>query len=437
MKFKGTLFDHQVEAVRQMAKTPYSILAHDMGLGKSVTSLARACDIGKPTLIICPAYLRKKWQQEDVDVFTEGGTFKILSYNELVKEVMTLEAYSTVIVDEVQYAKNMSAQRTMALHNYILRNQPENLMLLSGTPIKNRVPEVFSLLQMCFYGNHYPEFKPYYRLYNKFCETFSNEVRFKVGRRWISNYQGLKNVDRLKKLIKPIYFRKKSEQVINLPKQNYNEILIKSQSDYDARLLKAYDKFEVNSDDPAFMTMKAANALAKSPATIELAKNILEDGNQVVIFTDHIASCQEIARQLKVTPIDGSVSPDVRSTLVDRFRKGIHRAIVATIGSLSTGVNLNCANYMIFNDMSYVPADLEQAEKRIHRIGQTKPCFYYYMLSSNIDRRIYRTIKEKMKVINEVNSESKTDVLQQLPCEHQTGDTIHNREGQEVFRRVK
>jgi SNF2 family DNA or RNA helicase len=76
--------------------------------------------------------------------------------------------------------------------------------------------------------------------------------------------------------------------------------------------------------------------------------------------------------------------------------------IVATIGSMSVGVNLQAANYMVFNDYPWVPADLAQAEKRIHRIGQKSNCFYYYIFSSGVDENIFQTILDKLKITREV-----------------------------------
>lgn len=403
MIFKGQLYKHQEEAAEKLLLSKYSILAHDMGLGKSITSLYVACKVGLPTLIVCPAYLRKKWIDEDIGQFVEGGEFKVISYSELVKDEESLKKYSVVIADEAHYLKNMDTKRTKAFHRYIMKKYPEYMILLSGTPIKNRVPEIFSLLQLCHYGNSNFGFQNFYRLFYKFCNTFSNRRLIEIHGRKITQYEGLRNVEGLKKLIKPVYFRKKADNTISLPKQNRRDIVISSKSQYDSKMSKALELFEHN--EPSYMTLKAANARAKTPATVELAKNILSEGKQVIIYTDHINSCQEIAAELRVTPIDGSVSPEVRMTLVDRFKKGLSPAIVATIGSLSTGVNLTNCNYMIFNDFPYVPADIEQAEKRIHRIGQENPCFYYYMFISPIDRKIYRTIRKKMDTIREVNGE--------------------------------
>ena len=404
MKFKGKLFDHQFEAKIQILNARYCILAHDMGLGKSITALAVACQLNKKTLIVCPAYLRKKWQEEDIEQFVEGyeDNFKIISYGDLARE--EIDRYDIVIADEAHYLKNLKAQRTKAFHNYIVKQMPEYLMLLSGTPIKNRVPEIFSLLQLCFYGGRYESFSPFYRLPYKFYEYYSIAVRKKFAGRAVTTYEGVKNVDSLINLLKPIRFRKRAD-VVDLPKQNYRNIVIKEKSDYDNKLAKALELFEAT-EDPAYMSLKAANALAKTPATIELAQTILDSSNKLVIFTDHIVACQEIASALKVPAVTGSMSADNRSIVVDRFRKGMIDVVVATIGSLSTGVNLNVANYMIFNDFPYVPADLEQAEKRIHRIGQDKPCFYYYVFSSQIDKNIYGTVRKKMKVINEVNDDT-------------------------------
>ena len=405
MKFLGKLLDFQAEAHKDIMTKKYVILAHEMGLGKSVTSLSVACSIGKPTLIICPAYLRRKWEKDDVSTFVEGGEIEILSYTELVKGLDKLKKYDTVIIDEGHYIKNLKAKRTIACHSYIFKNKPECIMVLTGTPIKNRISEYFSLLQLCYHGGNYPEFKGFYKNYFKFCHTFSYERKYTLGSIQISKFEGLKEPQRLRTLISPVYLRKRSLDVIELPEKNYREIVIKSRSDYDNKLEKAYSLYEENPKDVAYMTLKAANALAKSPATTELAQNIIDEGHSVVIFTDHVASCSEIALTLGVTPLSGNTAQDVRDAEVTRFKKGLTKALVATIGVLSTGENFTIANYMIINDFPFVPTDLDQAEKRIHRIGQKEPCFYYYIFSSPIDKKIFKMIQSKKKIIDEVNNE--------------------------------
>ena len=145
------------------------------------------------------------------------------------------------------------------------------------------------------------------------------------------------------------------------------------------------------------------NAIAKCNHTIKLASEILENGEKVVIFTDHVRAAGEIARKLGVKAISGEVEPSERAKYVQQFEQHSGAvALVATIPSLSVGVNLTSARYMIFNDLPFVPSDLDQAKKRIHRIGQSKKCFYYYVYISDMDKKLQYMIYNKRKVIDQL-----------------------------------
>ena len=78
------------------------------------------------------------------------------------------------------------------------------------------------------------------------------------------------------------------------------------------------------------------------------------------------------------------------------------KVIVATIGAFSVGVNLTKANHLVFNDISWVPADNEQALKRIHRIGQERACTIHYVVGGHVDKFILDKVRSKMKIINSV-----------------------------------
>jgi SNF2 family DNA or RNA helicase len=152
------------------------------------------------------------------------------------------------------------------------------------------------------------------------------------------------------------------------------------------------------------MTLKAKSALDKAPHTYQYAKDLLDSGEveNLVIFTDHIKSSEAIASALKVSAINSTVSIDARQLIVDRFLNGLDKVLVATIGTLSTGVTLTNTHTMLFNDLPFVSGDIEQAKKRIHRIGQEKDCNYIYMVSGSIDEIIIKGLRSKAKTIEAV-----------------------------------
>ena len=280
--------------------------------------------------------------------------------------------------------------------------RPGHMMLMSGTPIKNRVSEFWSLLQLCYHGGSYPEFKPFHRLYYKFCNRFSYERTFEVNRVPIVRFDGVRRVPELKELISKVYIRRRASEVLDLPDDIHIDIMNKASKKYEDDLKKAYELFKIDADDPVYMSLKAANALSKVEDTYKFAKDMLEQDKKFIIFTCHKDAARELAKRLSVKYIDGSVAPGTRHDIIDDFNNSRSGVLVATIGSASTGFNITSANYMIFNDFPFVPADLDQAIRRMLRIGQLKKCFYYYMFNSEFDKKLFDMINRKKKDIGRV-----------------------------------
>jgi len=382
------LYPHQLEALEFHIRAKYSINGYKMGLGKSAIALALCERVAKTALIVCPAYLIRHWKDEIEKFGANKCKYTLRSYN---KVKSAKGPFDCVILDEAHYIKNPKAQRTTFIHNYVYETKPEYFLGLTGTPVKNRVPEWWSLIRMCSYGNPDVYMGKLRYDYYGFCKTFSHER--KIGHR--STFEGVKNVETLKKMLVPMFIRKEArglpDRVVKLHQVDLDEI----------PTVEMLAEFE--SDTPtAFATHKKNNALAKVAATVDLAKDMMREGHRPIIFTDHIDSCRQIAFMINCPALYGVVAGAVRAQKVAEFQKGFHRALVCTIGSMSTGFSITATNYMIFNDYSWVPSDMAQAEGRIRRINQDKTCFYYYVFSSDVDKTIFKKLKSKSKTIKEV-----------------------------------
>jgi SNF2 family DNA or RNA helicase len=166
-------------------------------------------------------------------------------------------------------------------------------------------------------------------------------------------------------------------------------------------LREEFEKFQLE-DSGVSPRIKIESALAKVKFTVEYAKTLLAQGFPVVIFTDHVESCEKIAKELNVPAITGQTSTAKRDLLAEEFQLGKSDIIVATILSFSTGNDLQRASDMIFNDYNWVPGNNKQAKFRIIRIGQFKRCRFHYMVGSKQDEFIYGANADKLKVINQV-----------------------------------
>lgn len=425
MKLTGSPLPHQVNAIQFLLAHHYCINGDEMGLGKTFDSIAVACAIDGMTLVVCPAFLKYNWEA-DFEKFTKDGKFvvintrkdiakalkanvAIVNYEKLkISEALFKEA-GLVIADEAHYLKNMESQRTTLFHRYIETYKPERLHLLTGTPIKNRVDEFYSLLKLMAYTKEPTNGKRItdrFRTTYGFARYFSHENSYKIrvkGRDVVvRKFEGIKNESELRSYLNGKYIRRKTVEVMDLPELRNKIVYVKYESS-DSDLKEAFEQFN-GKIDGHISTTKSKSALAKAKFTSEYADNIRRStGRPVVIFSDHRQSVAAIAGYLKnAVVINGSTPMQLRHEYVTKFQNNEIHFIVATIGSMSTGVTLTAANNLIFNDMSWVPADNAQAKKRIHRIGQQNACQIHFMAGSNVDRMIITSLQQKMQTIDKV-----------------------------------
>lgn len=173
MTFKGTLHPFQEEAVEMMLNRKSLLLAHTMGLGKTVSSIAaieHLIDIGEVecALILCPASIKWQWKHQ-IDKFSDGALVKviegskgdrqsqyravrrgdveyiIMNYEQVVADwdIIKLLSFDAVVCDEVVAIKNPGAKRS----RHVKRLTAPYRFGLTGQPIENRPEELFSIMQ--------------------------------------------------------------------------------------------------------------------------------------------------------------------------------------------------------------------------------------------------------------------------------------------------
>jgi SWI/SNF-related matrix-associated actin-dependent regulator 1 of chromatin subfamily A len=408
------LYPFQREGVEYALKHHYSINACEMGLGKTVQAIATGCKAGGYILVICPAYLINNWINEFNKFCGKGSGFagySIFSYEQFTKLIASgekgswLEEADIAVFDEAHYLKNMNAKRTKAAHKFVKECKPEYLLLLTGTPIKNRVCEFYSLLKLCSYNPKGTSGLPITKGYWHFADKLSHRHDYKLANGIkVVKHTGLKNKPLLLKYLKGKYFRRTAKDELDLPGITRSYLSCNIDRGLESQLAAEFD--EGNSH---ISTAKKETALAKAEYTIGFANELFDQDIQpLLIFTDHVGSADAICKGLgggrsgsrRGYSITGATSSEKRANLVAEFQAGGLDYLVCTIGSMSTGFTLTRTNRIIFNDLSWCPADNAQAEARIHRIGQREPCFVVYMVSEGIDEQITQTLQEKMKVLD-------------------------------------
>jgi SNF2 family DNA or RNA helicase len=408
---KIPLRDYQKEAVDFHIRTKWSINGFKMGLGKTAIAVAWASYFRVPTAVVCPAYLKKTWEREIKKFSRHPELFWITSYSAL--NSFTTAIYrkenqyrkpQLVIFDEMHYLKTPSTKRTKSAFTLVNRLKPLGVLGLTGTPVKNRVNEWYTLLSLISRGNKDIDMSSW-TTYESFGDHFSTRYSIKVPYGYKASWKGVRNTHELANLIKPIYITRKGTK--DLPPRVTSFIRLRR-----AEIKEKMGHYEWLEVERAFnkqasrnsSELKLHNAISKVDGTVAWLKDVIKENEEpLVIFSDHIEPVEKISQQLRrfysTKAITGKTPMATRQKIVDELNEGKIKAIVATIGSMSTGYSITGANKMVFNDYPWVPGDLAQAEARIRRMNKTDTCFYYYIFSSDMDEKIYKLLESKVRDI--------------------------------------
>lgn len=411
---------YQREGVDMMLKEKYIICGDEPGLGKTAQAL-RAINDAKayPAIIITPASLKINWVDEINKYISTPPKVQVLSSRSSVHKGMdiyvvnyeNLRSQSAVfspdikalVYDECHFLKNPMSIRSKESYALAKKVRPEYLLLLSGTPIRNDFGEFYPLLKMVtlgkesFYETFTSKFKDHFSFKKTFCGTRNQWVRGKK----IVVFEGSKNKKILVKYLKDNFYRRtlgavKSELPPIVEKDVVVDTKNLSASKFMGELLEM-----VESNDLAYMTRKAKSAELKAKCTVDYAIDVFDGCRKpVIIFSDHIGSIDLITSLLKsdnkrVSKIYGNTSIKSRDEIIQRFKLNKIDFLVASIEVVGVGLTLTNSNHVIFNDISFVETNNEQARKRIHRIGQDDVSFIHYVLYGPIDRKIRDLVRRK------------------------------------------
>lgn len=428
----------QEQMIKYGGNNSYCILAADMRLGKSRAVIELQTKHKVNCLVVCPSYLVSNWKKEInkwspdsmVTTFKKGKEiyevfdtdFVVISYDLVQKAEHLFEWAGMVVSDETHHLKNMAATRTQFFHRSLYENSIKYFYGITGTPIKNRVKEFYSLLALTNYDpkqtNHsfldkFPD-EIVFAEHFSFSETY--EIIIKGFRVPITKYYGLKNNEELKRWLKGKYIRIRADAK-DLPPLSFLDTLVSDIDD--TQLLQSfYDYFMDDSAARAigggneYMTRKLRTssllpehktnaAIKKVPFTIKYIENLMETASCCLVYSDHREPIQKIAEHFKVPAITGSMAAARRSQLVNDFQSGKLNILCATIGSLKEGADLFRSKDMVLNDYPWVPGDLKQVINRMRAMGEKDPRTVHRILGCPQDRVIMDILDEKQKTIDQ------------------------------------
>jgi superfamily II DNA or RNA helicase len=430
---KEMLLPYQLDGIAFAAGAGRAILADEMGLGKTIQGigvaelLAREAGIRK-VLVVCPASLKSQWRSEiqrfsgrtteivvgqakDRPRAYAGDTFfTICNYEQVLKDILHIERtrWDLVILDEGQRIKNWEAKTSRVVKGLSSRFA----LVLSGTPLENRLDELHSVVG--FVDPH--------RLGPQFKFQFRHQRRDDDGK-----LVGYKNLDDLRERLKPILLRRTRESVrLDLPARTVDIVRIAPTAEqkdlHDAhmrtvaaivrkryltemdllRLRMALLMCRMAADSTLLVDKVKPGFSTKLERLAELLDRLAaERESKVVLFSEWTTMLDQIEpllrkRKLGYVRLDGSVPQRKRQQLVAQFQHDPGTRVFVTTNAGSTGLNLQAANTVINVDLPWNPAVLEQRIARAHRMGQEKPVHVYVLVTEEtIEDNLLGTLSSK------------------------------------------
>ena len=419
----ASLYEYQKEAVEFIEAGHGRVIIGDApGVGKSAPALVWTTMFSAEAeriLLIAPANVTWKWAEKEIGMWipdrswqvVEGGKMimdnshiTIMSYRTMVLryEELSRTPFDVVIFDEAHALKSNKSQQNRVARK-LVKNIPY-LLFLTGTAFKNKRFEIFQLLHMI---------DP--KIWNN-AIAFGTRYcggSFSMGH-WIQPPTGETNTEELQARLAPILLRRTKMQVAHdLPELTRVSIpiTIDNIKEYETTLRSVKEQARKEGYKPALAltllnTLRQVVGRGKTQAVIELAEDLLESGEQIVIFAHHKAVIKKLKDSLRYTVgvIDGSTAPKDRQMLANAFlydeghngvgQRKLQVMIISSAGK--EGIDLYSASHVIFAERLWTPADEEQIEARLHRLGQRNAVTAHYLIArGTVDERLDEIVRSK------------------------------------------
>jgi len=423
------------------------LLADEMGLGKTIQCIGviNAANLQK-VLVICKASLKINWKREiekwlvtrrKVEILNGGSLTDvgvvIVNYEQLRKhrDFLLSEEWDLMVVDEAHFVKNPKAQRSEVTYE-IAKEKAKKKIFVTGTPIPNRPVELFPLANL-LNAEFAKEFWPYVKRY---CDA----KRSDSGYGW--DFNGSSNLEELQqKLRESIMIRRLKKDVMpELPAKRRQVVELTADSAELRRLVGQqvgrFDAFNKKvealrrkrneardgDDEETFKAtvkelrefqraefaemakIRHQTALAKVPQVIQYVKEMLEEVEKVAVFGHHQDVIEKITAAFagEAVFLHGGLNPNQKQAAVDAFQNDPSvKVFVGSIQAAGVGLTLTAASNAVFAEQDWVPANLTQAEDRLHRIGQFDSVnVYHLVVNGSFDCDLIKVVVGKQEVID-------------------------------------
>ena len=414
---KVPLYAYQAEGALFAVRAGRALIGDDMGLGKTIQAIAAAEILARhfgvaKVLVICPTSLKYQWQSEITRFsgrkgehaarvisggraqrqkdYTQDDFCKVTNYEKLKPDLDLIAAWAPelVIVDEAQRVKNWNTIAARALK----RIDSAYGIVLTGTPLENKLEELISIVQ--FVDQH--RLGPTWKLLHE------HQVKDEAGR--VIGYTALEKIGQT---LAPVMIRRRKSEVLRqLPSRTDQNLLVpmtemqmdyhKANADDVAKIIARWRKTKFLSDRDQRALMCALQNMRMSCNSTYLLDQETDHGvkaDELAALLDELFAAPEAkavvfsqwtrthdivirrleARGLGYVSFHGGVPSERRPALIERFRDDPKCRVFLSTDAGSTGLNLQHASTVVNMDLPWNPAILEQRIARIHRMGQTRP----------------------------------------------------------------
>ncbi|MCL5060628.1 MAG: SNF2-related protein [Candidatus Thermoplasmatota archaeon] len=410
---KVPLYAYQAEGALFTVRAGRALIGDEMGLGKTIQAIAAAEILARhfgvsKVLVICPTSLKYQWQSEimrfsgrDSRVVSGGRVkrqqdyalddfCKITNYEKLQPDLDLIAAWSPdlVIVDEAQRVKNWNTIAARALK----RIDSPYAVVLTGTPLENKLEELISIVQ--FVDQH--RLGPTWKLLH------AHQVKDETGR--VTGYTGLEKIGQT---LAPVMIRRRKFEVLQqLPERTDQNLLVpmtelqmtyhQENAEIVTRIVQRWRKMKFLSDidqrrltcalqnmrmacNSTYLLDQESDHGVKADELAALFDDLFEQADaKAVVFSQWTRTHDIVIRRLEARGIGyvsfhGGVPSEKRPALVDRFRDDPGCRVFLSTDAGATGLNLQHASILVNMDLPWNPALLEQRIARIHRMGQKRP----------------------------------------------------------------
>ncbi|MBD2363272.1 DEAD/DEAH box helicase [Anabaena minutissima FACHB-250] len=424
-------------------------LADDMGLGKTVQFIAFLLHLKeqdvleKPTLLVCPTSVLGNWEREvkkfaptlkvleyHGDKRPKGKTFQeavkkhdlvITSYSLIHRDIKSLQGvdWQIIVLDEAQNVKNSEAKQSQAIRQL----EATFRIALTGTPVENRLQELWSILDFL---------NPGYLGNRQFFQR-----RFAMP---IEKYGDAASLNQLRSLVQPFILRRlKTDRDIiqDLPEKQemtvfcgltteqaalYQQVVEVSLTEIDSAeglqrrgmILGLLVKLKQICNHPA-QYLKEANLAQHNSAKLQRLEEMLEialaEGDRALIFTQFAEWGKllkpHLEKQLgrEIFFLYGSTTKKQREEMIDRFQHDPQGPpiMILSLKAGGVGLNLTRANHVFHFDRWWNPAVENQATDRVFRIGQTRNVqVHKFVCTGTLEEKIHDMIESKKQLAEQV-----------------------------------